>query len=121
MLIQTHAPNLCPGIKITGSNGKGSTAAMSAAILRAHGRRVGLFTSPHLLRVHERIQLDGVAISEEQLQGVLAQIPDGPYGSFELLTVAAAAWFAAESADVVVWEAGIGGRLDATRPTNLVP
>lgn len=115
----TQVPN---GIKITGSNGKGSTAAMVASILNSHGIRCGLYTSPHLFSVCERMSIDGLSITEGELSVQLEstvraaqQIAPNRFGAFEILTATAAAWFVSKQVDVVVWEAGIGGRLDATK------
>jgi dihydrofolate synthase/folylpolyglutamate synthase len=111
-----------PGIKVTGSNGKGSTCAMIASVLHSHGLKCGLFTSPHLYSLTERIQIDGLAVTEPTLTGVLVRVMEaaeltapGEFAAFEILTAAAAVYFAQQEVDVVVWEAGIGGRLDATR------
>lgn len=113
-------------IKITGSNGKGSTSAMVAAILRALGLRVGLYTSPHLRRFNERIDLCGVPIADAPLEHsaawALSRVeayerghPGDLFGAFEAWTAMALHAFARAAVDVVVAEAGIGGRHDATR------
>ena len=95
---------------------------MAAAILHAHGLRTGLFTSPHLHSLSERIQLDTDPISDEELDRWLARalegaerVAPGDFSAFGVLCAAAAGWFSDVGADVVVWEAGIGGRLDPTR------
>jgi dihydrofolate synthase/folylpolyglutamate synthase len=107
-----------PAIHVLGTNGKGSTAAMCAHALR-HGRRVGLYTSPHLHRVGERIRVDGVPIADAAVQQlvdrVLACEVPRPLTFFEILTLAAFLHFADVGVDVMVIEAGLGGRLDATR------
>lgn len=104
-------------IHVAGTNGKGSTCAMLESIYRAAGLRVGLYTSPHLVSFRERIQVDRQLISEdevvrlvERLKGVL------PNGStfFEVVTVMALLHFAEQKCDLVIWETGMGGRLDAT-------
>jgi len=113
------------GAVIVGSNGKGSTAAMTAALLSQTGRSVGLFTSPHLLALNERFRIDGEDITDEDLQshwdrvgaateacGLTASI-----GGFEFLFLIAADWFAKRGILHTVWEAGIGGRLD---PVSLI-
>lgn len=108
---------------VTGSKGKGGTAAFAAAALRAEGLRTGLFTSPHLLRLNERIALDGAQIPDAALLDGLsaaarfdAALPEGErLGAFEVLFLAAALHFAAEGAEALVWEAGIGGRFDPVR------
>jgi dihydrofolate synthase/folylpolyglutamate synthase len=105
-----------PSILIVGTNGKGSTAVMLEAILRAHGLRTALFTSPHLVRVEERVRLDfepvdGALLGEHI--GRLDEFPDLTY--FETLTAAAFTVFSESRVDVAVLEAGMGGSWDATR------
>jgi dihydrofolate synthase/folylpolyglutamate synthase len=105
-----------PSILIVGTNGKGSTAVMLEAILRAHDLKTGLFTSPHLVKVEERVRLNGLPVAEEQLATAVRyfdDIPDLTY--FETLTAAAFCIFAAEKIEVAVLEAGMGGSWDATR------
>lgn len=105
-----------PSILVLGTNGKGSTAAMLAAVLQAHGLSVGLYTSPHLVRVHERIRIDGAPVRGVELERVLELLDCFPELSFfETLTVTAFMLFAEAAVDVAVLEAGIGGRWDATR------
>lgn len=110
-----------PAIHVLGTNGKGSTAAMCAHALR-HGRKVGLYTSPHLHRIGERVRVDGVAIADDEVQVLVDRVlavDDGrlprPLTFFEILTLAALLHFEAVGVDVMVLEAGLGGRLDATR------
>lgn len=111
------------GAVLVGSNGKGSTAAMTAALLEQTGRSVGLFTSPHMLRMNERFRIDGEDISDADLarhwERVLAAIEvageSANIGGFEFLFLIAADWFAASGCVHTVWEAGIGGRLDPVR------
>ncbi|MCU0233834.1 MAG: Mur ligase family protein [Thermoanaerobaculales bacterium] len=101
---------------VVGTNGKGSTAAMAEAILRGHGLRTGLYTSPHLVRVEERVRLGGRAVEPAVLAAQLGRLdafPDLTY--FEALTAAAFAIFAAAGVEVAVLEAGMGGSWDATR------
>lgn len=111
-------------VHVAGTNGKGSTSVMIAAALSAAGYRTGLYTSPHLLRMNERMRLDGVEITDAELAGVvtsLAAAAEGmaePCTEFELLTAAALLWFARRGADIAVLEVGLGGRLDAT---NAIP
>lgn len=113
-------------VLIAGTNGKGSTAATLASILRVAGHRTGLYTSPHLIRVNERIQVNGQNISdadfaaryaeaEATVQGLMAKgaLPWHP-SFFEMLTAMAFRYFAAEGIDIAVLEVGMGGRLDAT-------
>ncbi|HBR09067.1 MAG TPA: bifunctional folylpolyglutamate synthase/dihydrofolate synthase [Clostridiales bacterium] len=107
-------------IHVAGTNGKGSTAAMLASILRAAGYRTGLYTSPYLHAFNERMQIDSAPVSNAALAevvGELAAAADGmpdPCTEFELVTAAAFLWFKKEKCDIVVLEVGLGGRLDAT-------
>ena len=102
---------------IGGTNGKGSTAAMTASMLREAGFRTGLYTSPHLVDVRERIVLDGKKIPGRDLGRILSEIsvkaPE-PVSYFEALTAAAFIYFQRARADIAVMEVGLGGRLDAT-------
>ena len=111
-------------VHITGSNGKGSTAAMLASVLTAAGRRTGLFTSPHLYRFNERFQIDGRPIPDDALariaERVLAaadMLGEHPT-EFELMTAIGFLWFAENHCDIVALEVGLGGRLDST---NAIP
>ena len=116
-----------PVIHITGTNGKGSTAAMVTALLAEQGLTVGTYTSPNLSRVNERIARNGEPIDDESLVEVLASLArasrpmmkDRPT-RFELLTAAAFAWFADEAVDVAVIEVGLGGTLGLA-PTSSTP
>lgn len=111
-------------ILVAGTNGKGSVSAMLAAMLRARGHRVGLYTSPHLVSITERVQIDGSPISDEafargvaELRESLGPVPADAQGyrtTFELLTALAFGSFAASGVEVAVVEAGLGARLDAT-------
>src|ERR1700757_1213170 len=121
-----------PSILIAGTNGKGSTAATLSSILTAAGYRTGLYTSPHLIRVNERIQIDGVQIPDEDFARLYFQVDetarrlveagDLPYppSFFEVLTGLAFLYFAgkgpdeARPVDIAILEVGLGGRLDAT-------
>jgi len=111
------------GSVIVGSNGKGSTAAMTAALLSESGKSVGLFTSPHLFDLNERFRLDGEDITDAALlvhwERVRAAIDAAglteTVGGFEFLFLIAADWFAAQGCTYTVWEAGLGGRLDPVR------
>jgi dihydrofolate synthase/folylpolyglutamate synthase len=112
-------------VLVAGTNGKGSTAAVLASIVSAAGYRAGLYTSPHLERVHERIRVDGVSIAEPDLQASLRRvvteaerIADSPVTYFEALTVAALVHFAASGVELAVLEVGLGGRLDATNASE---
>src|SRR5215467_5189998 len=109
-------------IHVAGTNGKGSTCAMLESIYRAAGLRTGLFTSPHLVSFGERIQVNRQHISEQEvvqqvqeLQPPLQQFPAEEHPTFfEVVTVMALRHFAAQKCDLVIWETGLGGRLDAT-------
>jgi len=105
-------------VQVGGTNGKGSMAAMLATILKAAGRRVGLYTSPHLVSFRERIRVDGEAISEDAIvDGVEALgtlVARFNATVFEATTALALDHFARERVDVAVLEVGLGGRLDAT-------
>jgi len=106
-------------LHIAGTNGKGSTAAMTAAVLQAAGFRVGLYTSPHLVDFRERIRVNGQMIDEEHVSQLTQQIRDVCRGDlsptfFESTTAMAFQYFADASVDVAVVEVGLGGRFDAT-------
>ena len=107
-------------LHVAGTNGKGSTCTMMDSILRAAGYRTALYTSPHLVDFRERIRVDGQMIPESSVAEGLTLLRDASEGweqaptFFELATVLAAWWFAREEAEFVVWETGMGGRLDAT-------
>lgn len=113
---------------VAGTKGKGSTAAMLAAILRASGARVGLTVKPHLVDYRERIQIDGRMIGEEELAQLVETIrpaveagrdePGGPATYVEATVAAALVAFRRARVDVAVIEVGIGGRLDATNTTD---
>lgn len=114
-----------PAVTIAGTNGKGSTAAFLASMAHTAGYRVGLYTSPHLVSVTERIQVGGTPILPFELSDWAERvraIVDGSDGEspvpltfFEALTVMAIGYFAAREVDLAVLEVGLGGRLDATR------
>ncbi len=115
-----------PSVLIAGTNGKGSTAATLASILTASGLRTGLYTSPHLARVNERIRINGAEIEDDEfariyfrvhdagqrlvMSGRLPQLPS----YFEILTAQAFVYFATAKVEIAVLEVGMGGRLDAT-------
>ena len=110
-------------IHIAGTNGKGSTAAMVTAFAKAHGLRVGTFTSPHMDSIRERIQLDGVPLEEEpfwQAALVVRKVEIrlfeewGPFNYFEILTAMMFVVFQQEAVDLAIIEVGIGGLLDNT-------
>lgn len=107
-------------LHITGTNGKGSTARFSSALLRGTGLSVGTYTSPDLERVNERIVWDGNIISDEDFGRIIGLIADVEHllttnpGRFEILTAAAFVWFAEMGVEVAVIEVGLLGRFDAT-------
>ncbi|HEX3373955.1 MAG TPA: folylpolyglutamate synthase/dihydrofolate synthase family protein [Edaphobacter sp.] len=121
-----------PAVLIAGTNGKGSTAATLASILTAAGYRTGLYTSPHLVRVNERVQIDGAEIPDEDFAQLYFQVDEAarrlveagdlphPPSFFEVLTALAFLYFAGkgpsepEPVAIAILEVGLGGRLDAT-------
>jgi dihydrofolate synthase / folylpolyglutamate synthase len=112
-------------VVVTGSNGKGSTAAFCAGIGRAFGLRTGLFTSPHLFRFNERFQIDGAPIGENDLKRSMAWIKSAiaevsrrrgeQFGAFEAIFALACCYFQESECEFAVFEAGIGGRFDPVR------
>ena len=115
-----------PSVLIAGTNGKGSTAATLASIVQAAGNRTGLYTSPHLLRVNERMQINQEPISDaefaviyDRVEGCAhelverGELPWHP-SFFEMLTAMAFEYFASAGVELAVLEVGLGGRLDAT-------
>jgi dihydrofolate synthase / folylpolyglutamate synthase len=109
-----------PVITVAGTNGKGSTCAMLEAILTAAGYRVGLYTSPHLLRYNERVRIAGREAEDAELAAAFARVEAARIGSgeirltyFEFGTLAAVDLFLRSAVDVLVLEVGMGGRLDA--------
>ena len=107
-------------IHVAGTNGKGSTSAMLAAILQRAGYRVGLYTSPFIVRFNERMQINGMDIPDEELAAITEYVKphaeamtDTPT-EFELITAIALCYFAKHHCDYVVFEVGMGGRLDST-------
>jgi dihydrofolate synthase/folylpolyglutamate synthase len=126
-----HPERRFPAVLIAGTNGKGSTAATLASILQASGLRTGLYTSPHLVRINERIRIEGQEIDEKEigdqefalLHDVVdrtaerlvseGELPWHP-SFFEMLTAMAFEHFARQDVDIAVLEVGMGGRLDAT-------
>ena len=117
-----------PSVHIAGTNGKGSVAAMISSVLTEAGYTIGLYTSPHLHTVRERVRLNGMPVSETVFAGLVSKTwpvvcsvsNSGNYGSvttFEMMTLMAIIYFAEQEVDLQVIEVGLGGRLDAT---NLV-
>jgi dihydrofolate synthase / folylpolyglutamate synthase len=122
----SHPESHFPSVLIAGTNGKGSTAATLAAILRASGLKTGIYTSPHLLRINERIRINHSEISDDDFAALHAKVgrlaeqlvergalPWHP-SFFEMMTAIAFEHFAREKVDIAVLEVGMGGRLDAT-------
>ena len=111
-------------VHIAGTNGKGSTAAMTASILRKAGYRTGLYTSPYIYRFNERMQIDGVPISDAELAEItawvkpLAQSMEESPTEFELVSCIAFEYFKRNACDIVVLEVGMGGAMDST---NVIP
>ncbi len=109
-------------IHVAGTNGKGSVCAMLEAIFRSAGLKTGLYTSPHLVSFTERLQVNRTNIPQadvvrlvERLRPILATFPPDEHPTFfEVVTVMALMWFAEQQVDIVIWETGLGGRLDAT-------
>jgi len=121
-----HPERAFPSVLIAGTNGKGSTAATLASILLASGLKTGLYTSPHLMRINERIRVNGEEISDDDFAGLHGEVdrvaerlvervelPWHP-SFFEMMTAIAFAHFAREQVEIAVLEVGMGGRLDAT-------
>jgi dihydrofolate synthase / folylpolyglutamate synthase len=121
-----HPERSFPSVLIAGTNGKGSTAATLASILQVSGLKTGLYTSPHLVRINERIRINSVEISDDDFAGQHSEVdrvaerlvergelPWHP-SFFEMMTAIALAYFARERVDIAVLEVGMGGRLDAT-------
>ena len=125
-----HPERSYRSVLVAGTNGKGSVAAMVESMLRAHGVRAGMFTSPHLMRPNERIRIDGEDISDDALdRGLIAMrkridaaIESGdlsvPPSFFETLTATALQAFEEAAIDCAVLEIGLGGRLDATNAVD---
>ncbi len=121
-----HPENRFPTVLVAGTNGKGSTAATLGSILQASGLKTGLYTSPHLIRINERIRLNGELIGDDDfalLHDVVDRTAERLVGEgdlpwhpsfFEMLTAMAFEYFARNRPDMVVLEVGMGGRLDAT-------
>ena len=111
-------------VHIAGTNGKGSTAAMLASVLQRAGYRTGLYTSPHLLRFHERMRVNGEEIDDQSLIALtntvrnaaesMSEMPTG----FEIMTAIAFLYFVQKQCDIVSLEVGLGGRMDST---NVIP
>ena len=106
-------------VHIAGTNGKGSVAAFVGRILKEAGLKVGLYTSPHLVRFSERFRINGEEISQDKAAGLIGElcrvfVPEAPPTFFEATTAMALIYFARENTDLSIMEVGMGGRLDAT-------
>ena len=125
-----HPERAWPSVIVAGTNGKGSTCAMLASVLRGAGYRTGLYTSPHLVRVNERIRVDGGEIGDREFALAFSEV-DGAVRSllargrlartpsfFEFLTATAFVHFAHVQVQLAVLEVGMGGRLDATNTAD---
>lgn len=116
--------NKIPAIHVAGTNGKGSTCAFLSSILRQAGYGVGVFTSPHLVRINERFRLDEGMISDEEFLAIFEKVRDVVETGlqtglvhpnfFEFLFLMAVCWYEVQKPDYVIYETGLGGRLDAT-------
>jgi dihydrofolate synthase/folylpolyglutamate synthase len=121
-----HPERAVPCVHVAGTNGKGSVAAMLEAIFRAAGWRTGLYTSPHLVRLGERVRVDGRGLSEEEIVAFTAELrpladrvaaaegEDDRPSFFEFMTAMAFLQFRRARCDLAIVEVGLGGRLDAT-------
>src|SRR5271169_2452902 len=121
-----HPERRFAGVLIAGTNGKGSTAATLASILRVAGHKTALYSSPHLVRINERLRVNGEAIADVEFSEIYdrvertaqqllhtGKLPWHP-SFFEMLTVMAFEYFASVGIEIAVLEVGMGGRLDAT-------
>ncbi len=126
LALRGHPEDAFPAVHIAGTNGKGSTAAMLESVLRAAGRRTGLYTSPHLVDFAERIRAGGRTIPRDTVVTLVAELREAlePRGlaltHFEFSTLLALEWFARIGVEVAVVEVGLGGRLDATNTVRPV-
>ncbi len=120
-----HPERSVPSVHVAGTNGKGSVAAMVDSILHSAGWQTGLYTSPHLVHVGERVQVDRQPLTDDEVAAfvrelqpvsdrIAAELPDHRPSFFELMTAMAVLQFARKKCDIAVFETGLGGRLDAT-------
>lgn len=112
-----NLPQTCPVFTVGGTNGKGSTCALLESVLLAAGYRVGLYTSPHLIRYNERVRIDGRELEDQILVDAFAEVErargETPLTYFEHGTLAAWVAFCRAGLDAIIFEVGLGGRLDA--------
>lgn len=123
-----HPENAFPAVLVAGTKGKGSTAAMIAAIVAVAGSRVGLYTKPHLVDIRERVRINNVLIAPDDFAALVGEISDAiargadtpgwPPTYFEVTAAIAFSYFARAAVDLAVIEVGIGGRLDASNVVN---
>jgi len=129
LLERFNNPNKKPSIHIAGTNGKGSVAAMLSAVLTRAGYLTGLYTSPHLHTVRERLRVNGEPVSESTFASLVSRTwpevcnvsAEGSYGgitTFEIMTLLALIHFAEKAVNLQIIEVGLGGRLDATNLVN---
>src|SRR5688572_4103315 len=112
-------PAVRPAVQVGGSKGKGTTCALLEALVHGSGRRSGVYTSPHVTTLLERIRIGGRDVTVDELEPLLRDVIGAPTGEraptfFEAMTLAAAAAFARDRVDLAIWEVGLGGRHDAT-------
>ena len=118
--VAPRLPYTRPTLHITGTNGKGSVSALLSSILLASGYRVGRFNSPHLVKIHDSITLDGGPVSVEEYERCTRMVEEAKketgagLSNFEILTMTALCVFESAKVDIVILEVGLGGRLDAT-------
>lgn len=119
-----HPERFAPVVHVAGTNGKGSTCSFLSSILQAQGYKVGLFTSPHLIKVNERLQIGNTCISDEDFVAVFEEVMQAVKTAekkciahpsfFEFMFLMAAVYFKKQNVDYAIYETGMGGRLDAT-------
>lgn len=122
--LMNHPEQKCPVVHIAGTNGKGSTCSFLASILQSAGNQVGLFTSPHLVKINERIRVGNNIISDEDFTDSFCEVKKtidlameqgiAHPSFFECMFLIAAVYFSRQNLDYVIYETGMGGRLDAT-------
>lgn len=125
-----HPENNYPVIHVAGTNGKGSTCLFLASILKEKGKRVGIFTSPHLISLNERIRINDDIITDDELVAVFEEVLDmvkraekegiAHPSFFEFVFLMSVIYFRKQNVDYAIFETGMGGRLDATNVTNPV-